>query len=539
MKRLIFAFVSLILVCVLLVLYLPGGIIGPNQTETKTTTIRESILNLYGIDPYSLDPATVGDATSVSYMIQIFGGLVRFNDDMEIASDIAGDWDVSNDGRIYTFYLRDDVRFHSGRQVKAEDFKYSWERACQPATGSQTAATYLGDIVGAGEVLVGERENISGIEVVDDYTLRVTINEPKSYFLYKLTYATALVVNKDNVETGGDWWRNPDGTGPFKLKQWDEGSLLVLERNDFYNPLSSFRGVDMINFHLWAGRSMDLYETGQIDIGQVNLAYIDKVTDTDGDFYTQLEIFPELSLVYLGFNCQKPPFDDVDIRRAFSMAIDKEKLVSLIYKDTMSRADGILPSGMPGYNESLIGLEYDVELAHELIAASEYGSVSNLPPINITTGGRGGHIPSELEAIIHEWRINLGVEVEVRQLEPEVYLYELMQEKDEMFYWGWSADYPHPQNFLEVLFASGSEYNVGGYSNQEVDSLMKMASQEQNRETSLELYRQAEQMMVSDAACLPLWYGKSYVLVKPYVEGYRLNLLGYAALSEVSVIRLD
>ncbi len=537
MKRRIFKFVSLVLVCISVLILMPGCIDGPSQTETTTPTITsgETALDLYGIDPYSLDPATIGDATSISYVIQIFSGLVRFNDEMEIAPDIAQDWDISDDGRTYIFYLRDDVFFHSGRQVKAEDFKYSWERACKPATGSQTAATYLGDIVGAREVLAGERKNISGIEVVDDHILRVTINEPKSYFLYKLTYATAFVVNKNNVETGGNWWRNPDGTGPFKLKQWNESSLLVLERNDYYNPTSSFSGVNIVNFHLWAGRSMDLYETERIDVAQVSLAYIDKVTDTDGDFYAQLEIFPELSLTYLGFNCRKPPFDDANIRRAFSMAVDKDKLVSLIFRDTMSRADGILPPGMPGFNESLTAIEYNIELAHELIADSKYGGVSNLPPISITTGGRGGHIPSELEAIIYEWRINLGVEVEVRQLEPEVFLYELMQEKDEMFYWGWGADYPHPQNFLEVLFAGGSEYNIGEYNNQEVDSLLMAASREQNIEASLELYRQAEQIMVSEAACLPLWYGNTYVLVKPYVEGYGLNLLGHVVLNEVSI----
>jgi oligopeptide transport system substrate-binding protein len=110
-----------------------------------------------------------------------------------------------------------------------------------------------------------------------------------------------------------------------------------------------------------------------------------------------------------------------------------------------------------------------------------------------------------------------------------------MQEKDELFYWGWSADYPHPQNFLEILFASGSEYNIGEYSNQEVDELLKMASREQDPEISYELYRKAEQILVSEAACLPLWYGKSYVLVKPYVEGYSLNPLGYTMLSEVTI----
>ena len=257
--------------------------------------------------------------------------------------------------------------------------------------------------------------------------------------------------------------------------------------------------------------------------------------DEAGDFYQELTVFPELSLMYIGFNCQKPPFDNANIRRAFSLAIDKDKLVSFTFRGAVKRADGILPQGMPGFNENLLGLEYDVAHALELIAASRYGDVSNLPPITITTGGWGGQISQELEAMINEWRINLGVEVEVRQLEPEEYLYNLMQEKDEMFYWGWSADYPHPQNFLEVLFASGSEYNIGEYSNPELDSLLQMASREQNKEKSFELYQQAEQILVGDAACIPLWSGQNYVLVKPHVTGYQLNILGFAMLNEVSV----
>ncbi len=546
MKRIIFTIISLILVCLLLVLYLPGGILRPvNQepvttttptvttTTPPTTTVEGGVLNLYGIDPYSLDPALVGDATSNSYVVHIFSGLVRLDESLEPAPDIAQDWDVSDDGRTYTFYLRDNVYFHDGRQVKAEDFKYSWERACNPATGSQTAATYLGDIVGVKEVLAGESEEISGVQVIDEYTLRVTIDEAKSYFLYKLTYATSFIVDRVNVEQGGEWWRQPNGTGPFKLRQWDENSLLVLERNENYYGISV--SLDSVEFHLWAGVPMNLYEMGQIDVTLAGSFYIDKVTDEAGDFYQELTVYPELSLMYIGFNCQKPPFDDANIRRAFSLAIDKDKIISLTYKDTVRRADGILPRGMPGFNEGLSGLEHDVAHALELIAASQYGGVSNLPPITITTGGRGGQISQELEAIINEWRVNLGVEVEVRQLEPEEYLYNLMQEKDDMFYWGWSADYPHPQNFLEVLFASGSEYNIGEYSNPELDSLLQMAGREQNKEKSFELYQQAEQVLVSDAACIPLWSGQNYVLVKPYVIGYQLNILGFAMLNEVSV----
>ena len=201
----------------------------------------------------------------------------------------------------------------------------------------------------------------------------------------------------------------------------------------------------------------------------------------------------------------------------------------------MQPADGILPPGMPGYNQALSGLDFDIDRAKELIAASKYGDVSQLPPITITTMGWGGLISSGLEAIIYEWRQNLGVEVKVRQLEPERFLYHLKQEKDEMFYMGWVADYPHQQDFLEILFHSDVDNNHGEYSNPEVDALLEQAGLEQDNELSLALYQQAEQKLVEDAACLPLWFGQNYVLVKPYVKGYDLDLSGIARLNKVSI----
>ena len=292
----------------------------------------------------------------------------------------------------------------------------------------------------------------------------------------KLTYPTTFVVDRANVESGGEWWRTPNGTGPFRLKQWAEGELLVLERNELY--YGGVAKVSQVVFHLWGGVPMDMYETGEIDVTSVNINYIEKVTDEAGPFYLDLEVVPELSFFYIGFNTTKPPFDDADIRLAFSLAIDKDKLVSLVFKDMVQRADGILPPGMPGYNEGLSGLGFDIDRAKELIASSSYGDVSALPPITITTAGWGGLIGSDLEAIVYQWRENLGVEVTVRQLEPERFLYSLKQEKDEMFYTGWIADYPHPQDFLDILFHSGADYNYGGYSNPEVDALLEEAGVE-------------------------------------------------------------
>lgn len=538
MKRIIYIVLSVVIYWYLLMsgllLSYPLGVSSPPAQEPLPTPgAEEQVLNLYGIDPWTLDPAVSSEMTSHEYIMQLFSGLVCLDDNLEPAPDIAQDWQISSDGTTYTFYLRDDVMFHDGTEVKAEDFKYSWERACDPATGSQTAAAYLGDIVGVSEVLAGETKEISGVSVTGDYTLEVTIDAPKSYFLSKLTYPTSFVVDGTNVASGGEWWRHPNGTGPFKLNQWEENSLLVLERNELY--YGEVAKVDFVNFQLWGGVPMNMYETGEIDVTAVYIAYIDKVTDERGPFYQDLITVPELSFYYIGFDTTKPPFDDVNLRRAFSQAIDKDKLVSLVYRDMMQAADGILPPGMPGYNEDLAGLDFDVTEARELIANSRYGDVSNLPPITITTAGWGGLISSDLEAIIYEWRQNLGVEVEVRQLEPQRFLYHLMEERDEMFHMGWIADYPHPQDFLDILFHSGTENNYGEYGNPEVDALLEMANVEPDSEVSLGLYQQAEQKLVEDAACLPLWFGENYVLVKPYVSGYELNPMGIAMLNTVSV----
>jgi oligopeptide transport system substrate-binding protein len=511
------------------------GVIPPtsNGVTPPPPTGEGDVLNLYGIDPYTLDPAVSGEMTSHVYLMQLFGGLVRPGDNLEPVPDIAERWEISNQGCTYTFYLRPEVKFHDGRPVTAADFKYSWERACAPQTGSATAATYLNDIVGVGEVLAGQTAEISGVKVIDDHTLEVAIDAPKAYFLSKMTYPTAFVVDKDNVAAGGGWWRSPNGTGPFKLRQWQQGELLVLERNELY--YGEVAKVSQVVFKLWSGIPMNMYETGEIDVAGVGSNYIEKVTDETGPFYLDLSIVPELSFYYIGFNTAEPPFDDVNIRRAFSMAIDKEKLISLVFKGTMQPAYGTLPPGMPGYNQDLVGLDYDVDEAKALIADSSYGDVSNLPPIAVTTLGWGGGISSELEAVVYQWRQNLGVEVTVRQLEPERFLYHLREETDQMFYTGWIADYPHPQNFLDILFHSGADNNYGQYRNAEFDALLEAAGIEPDRETSLELYRQAEQLMVDDAACIPLAFGRNYVLIKPYVKGYELNPMGFAMLNGVSV----
>jgi oligopeptide transport system substrate-binding protein len=179
-------------------------------------------------------------------------------------------------------------------------------------------------------------------------------------------------------------------------------------------------------------------------------------------------------------------------------------------------------------------LGYDPDGAMEALRQSKYGGASNLPPITFTTSGLGSISPI-YEAMIAMWRENLGVNVEIRQIEPERYPYVIEEEKDEMFEIGWTADFPDPQNFLDVLFHTGSKNNTGEYSNPAVDAKLDAARREMNESERLRLYQEAEQMLVDDAACLPLFFGYSYVLVKPYVKGYPASPLPIPWLKYISI----
>lgn len=546
MKKIIFGAIALLLITVLILsgctqqqssptLSAPGQpSVSDGVTTSPSAPSGNGVLNLSDIDPITLDPALAAEIQSSQYIMQIFSGLAQMDDKQQPAPDIAQSWDISQDGMTYTFHLRHDVKFQDGKPLTAADFKYSWERAANPATNSLTAGTYLGDIVGVKEMLAGKANSISGVKAVDDYTLQVNIDSPKSYFLSKMTYPTSFAVDSKTVASGSNWWRTkPNGTGPFKLGSWTQNKSLTLQRNSLYYGTPP--QLSQVNYQYYSGLPMDLYETGQVDATGVSVDYLDKVTDKAGPFASQLAITPEYSFSYIGFNCAQPPFDDPNIRKAFSLAIDKDKLVSLVFRNTVQKADGILPPGMPGYNSNLSGISFDVAQAQALIKASKYGDVSKLPSITLTTSGYGGAVGSYLQALVYQWKQNLGVDVKVRQLEPDRYLYNLKTELDQMFDMGWVADYPHPQDFLDILFSSGADNNYGGYSNAQADSLIQQANRTLDQGQSFPLYQQAEQIIVNDAGCLPLFFGKNYTLSKPYVKGYVASPIGINFLKNGSV----
>ncbi|MEA1958766.1 MAG: peptide ABC transporter substrate-binding protein [Chloroflexota bacterium] len=472
-------------------------------------------LVLMGSDPATLDPVCCADATAAGYIVEIFSGLVALDKNLEVVPDIAESWDISADGTVYTFHLRDGVRFHDGREVTAGDFKYSIERAADPAIGSQVAAAYIGDIVGVKEKLDGLADEVSGVRVIDEVTLEITIDAPKAYFLSKLTHPVAFVVDQDNVDLDDEWWREPNGTGPFKLGEWDSEQRIVLERNDhYYRDAANLERV----FFLLQGDSMMFYESGGIDIVGVGVASIDRVLDPTNPLYDELVFTPELSLYYIGFNTQAPPFDDVKVRQAFSCALDKAKIVEILYKDTVTVAYGILPSGIPGYNEDLAGLEFDVERAQQLMAESSYAD--GLPPVVLSVAGSASGVLSADVAIAHMWQENLGVDIELQTLDFSTLINEARDGELQAFDVGWIADYPDPENFLDLLFHCESVENYTGYCNQSVDELLEEARVTVDADARYEIYRQAEEAIVMDAPCIPLWYGQSYYLVKPKVRGF-------------------
>ncbi|GAB4505991.1 MAG: ABC transporter substrate-binding protein [Anaerolineales bacterium] len=479
-------------------------------------------LRLMADPPTTLDPAMVEDSTSAEYVDKIYSGLVGLDEDLNVVPEIAERWDISDDGTVYTFHLRDNVYFHNGRKATAQDFKYSVERACDPATRSPVARAYLGDIVGAEEKLDGRASQVRGVEVLDDRTVRITIRAARASFLAKLTYPTGFVVAKEVVESGSSWWRKPVGTGPFRLRSWD-AKQIVLEKHDrYYQPLGDVRTV---TFLFGGGAPVTMYEQGELDAAPVGVADIERVLDPANPLHYEVQETPLLYTQYVGFNVRQPPFDDPMVRRAFALATNKQAMADVFFKRTRVPATGILPPGMPGYNENLRAIPFDPDKAREALKASRYGGAENLPRIVLTVTGEGAtNAFANLLAGMYEEV--LGVHLEIEQVDWATYLQDLNAHRLQMFTLAWSTDYPDPENFLETQFHSRSELNNTGYSDAEVDRLLEEAMTERDTATRLALYQQAEQRIVDDAPWIPLFHGVDYTLVKPYLRGLKVTAQG-------------
>jgi oligopeptide transport system substrate-binding protein len=510
----------------------PGG---ETHSSVGTEAVAGGLVRLSGELPPTLDPALVQDNASAQYVVHIFSGLVTLNGDLEIVPDLATGWSLEDEGRTYVFELHPDARFADGSLISAEDIVYSWERACGPDLASPVASGYLGDIVGVKEFAAGQAGDISGLEIRDEHTLAVTIDAPKAYFLAKLTYPAAMVVDRARVEDLGErWMQDPNGSGPFVLESMTE-DLIVLERNVNYYGVPA--RVERVEFDLGGGLPITMYENDQLDIVGVYADELDRVMDPHNPLSDELSIASELSTEYLAMDVTRPPFDDLAVRQAILKAIDREKLAGLVLNNSAIAGRGILPPGLVTKDPDPAAevMAYDLDEARRLLASSKYAAKGEMPPIVLTISGTSGYMDGVTEAVLAMLKENLGLVVTVEQVEWSSFLADLNERTYAFYSSGWIADYPDPQNFLDLLFHSESSQNHTGYANAQVDAILEEARVEQDHDRRMALYEQAEVLILQDAPWVPLTHGLAYTLVKPHIKGYQAGAGLYPWLKDVYI----
>ncbi len=475
-------------------------------------------------DPPTLDPHLTTDNVSGSYVQEVFAGLVTINPSIEIVPDMAENWEISPDGLRYTFHLHPESKFHDGKRVTAEDFRWSLERAADPATESPVTEQYLGDIVGVSAKVNGEAQSISGVSVVDDSTIALTIDAPKAYFLAKLTYPTGFVVDRANVEGDPEGWLfRPNGSGPFKLDRYDQGEVMILARNGHYHLGPAF--VDEVELILSGGDYMLMYENDEIHVTGVALSDLERLQDPTNPLNAQLVTAPSsFSTSYYGMNVTQAPFDDLKFRQAMNYAVNKQEIATAVLQDLNLPAKGIIPPRFPSYNPDIKGYDFDPVKAKQLLSESRYSDLDSLPPIILSIPGSfGATVGPSNEAILKAWEVNLGIRVEIEHTEWATFLQDLNQRRFQFFAVAWGADYPDPENFLDILFHSGSQNNHTAYNNPEVDALLEQARVEADRTKRFALYNAIEQKIIDEAPWVPLWHSSERkVLIKPEVRDYFL-----------------
>jgi ABC-type transport system substrate-binding protein len=407
-----------------------GGQAGtsPASGDTANTEGRKAGTLRYALstEPTTLDPARVSDGPTIDVLQQIYEGLVGWNEKNEVVPMLAAQMPkVSADGKTYTFTLRENVKFHNGRTVTAEDVKYSLTRALDPGLASPVAMTYLNDIVGAQAVADGKSKDLAGVKVVDPKTVQIVLDAPRAYFLGKLTYPTGYVLDRATVEKGpkgqggaaGIDENNSVGTGPFKLQSYTRQDKVTLAANaDYWNGAPKLTSIER-PIVLEATQRHNLYEQGELDI-LIEMPASDYERDREDPILKdQVKTFDRAQVFYLGMNqTHYAPFRDKRVRQAFAHAIDKNVIVENVLLGLGTRAGGVLPVGIPGYDESFQGLPHDPERAKQLLAEAGYGPNKPLPKLVLTFRQSQPNLTKGAELIQDQLR-QIGVDVDLKEME--------------------------------------------------------------------------------------------------------------------------
>ena len=478
-------------------------------------------------DPKSLDPAIGYDVPTWAIEHLMFESLVTYGFDSRVEPALAASWKEEG-GKAYVFTLRPDAKFHDGRAVTAKDVVYSFDRLLDPATKSP-GASFFTDIVGARDRLAGKAQTLTGVTAVDDRTVRIALEQPNLIFLQLIAMPFASgVAARPKTE---DLARKPIGSGPFAFEAWVSGQKITLKRNPHVRPPAAPVGatpIDGVEVALGLNESIEVlkFERGELDV-------VGALRNIPAADFTRLQADPKLkermlsgpdaAVHYITLNTTVKPFDKLAVRQAIAKAIDKKRVVQLV-NGRGTVAAGILPPTMPGFNPDLQGIPHDPAGARALLtqaglpkgfAATYYCTSSD------TQRKVAQSIQQDLEKV--------GIRLTIKAMAFPTYL----QAKSTKGQVGigagnWSQDFPDPSNFLTTMFHSKNiketnSLNDSYYKNPQVDSLLDRAAAEADPGLRARLFREAEAIVVEDAAAVPLYYPVKYQLHAARVTGYKLH----------------
>jgi len=478
-----------------------------------------------GTEPPTLDPSLATDTTSVFVIEQLFLGLTDFDDEtVEVIPELATSWEVSEDGLVWAFHMRKDVKWTDGTPVTAHDIEYAVKRTCDPATASDYAyVLYI--IKGAKEVNTGEITDLNhiGVKAIDDYTIQFALNHPAGYFPAIAGMWVARPVPRWTIEKYGEKWTEPENivtNGSYLLTKWAHEDELIMEKNPDY-PEADKVQIEKIHcvMIVEASTAMAMYEDGKLDDVAVPLDDIDRVK-TDPVLSKELTIAPQLCTYYYGFNNSKPPLDNPLVRKAFSAAINRQSLIDYVLKGEQIPATTFACPGIFGHvpPEEGVGIGYDPEAARKYLADAGYPGGKGLPEVTLMFNTSEAHAKIA-QAIQQMWKENLGVEVNVTNQEWKVYLKTLVEDAPQIFRLGWCADYPDANNWVYEVFHSTDSANDIKWHNTEFDRVTEEAARESDPAKRLELYKRSEQILCEEeAAIAPIYFYTFVRITKPYLQ---------------------
>lgn len=533
-----------------------GGVFKMNETE----------------DFKSLYPLNVTMALEQRIANQVYEGLVKLNqEDLSVLPGLAEKWEVNEDATIYTFHLRKGIKFHDntcfkdgkGREVTAHDFKFALDRICVSDASNQMYWLFKDKVKGANEYYEATKNDkkveggVSGVKVIDDYTIEIDLNYSFAGFLNIVSHSACYVYPKEAFDTYGMEMRiNAVGTGPFIVKKIKESETVILERNPNYWKKDQYGNqlpyLDGLKFSFNKEKKAELLEFKKGNLDMVFRLPLEMIKDVVGELDDAkkggnrpyvMQVVPALSIFYLGMQHKLPPFDNADVRRAFNYAVDKESIVTYTLQgEGRAAMHGIVPP-FKGYDyESVKGYEYSPEKAKEFMTKAGYPNGKGFPQITLQINPGGGDRNVQIAEVVQKMlNENLGINIKIEQMQFAQHLESLETGKALFWRQGWIADYPDPENFLNLLYgqhvpaelSSKAYINPMRYQSAAFDSVFNLALREVDDAKRMDLFRQADQIQVNDAVILPIFYDENTRLIQVYVKNFPSNSMEYRDFTEV------